>query len=92
MHSQLDDFLGPAQGSPLSLQPRDIPTVVSMLGKVSLFELLEAEELGKMAKSMDVREFQEGDVVAWRGNAATDLLIVKSGRCVGIKVRDCNVF
>lgn len=80
--SELDDFLGPAQGAPFAVQPRDIPAVTSMLGKLSLLELLEAEELGAMARNIEFREYNEGDIVVWQGKPMNEMLLVKSGRCL----------
>ncbi|GMH33287.1 hypothetical protein BSKO_01121 [Bryopsis sp. KO-2023] len=80
--SQLDDYLGPAQGATVSVQPRDVPAIVSMLGKVSMLERLKSDQLGAVARSVEMREFHEGDVVAWSGEPAEEMFVIKSGQCV----------
>jgi CRP/FNR family transcriptional regulator, cyclic AMP receptor protein len=54
-------------------------TTVAMLREVSLFELLDDQELESLAERMDCREFKQGAVLFDYGDSGGEIFIVRSG-------------
>jgi uncharacterized membrane protein len=54
-------------------------TTVAMLREVSLFELLDDQELASLAHRMECRDFKQGTVIFDYGDAGGEIFILRSG-------------
>src|SRR5215471_20427386 len=53
---------------------------VTMIGEVPIFELMDEEERGTLARMMDCRDFKQGETIFEFGDAGAEIFIVRSGR------------
>src|SRR5215471_9233066 len=53
---------------------------VTMNGEVPIFELMDEEERGALARMMDSREFKQGEMIFEFGDPGAEIYIVRTGR------------
>ena len=53
---------------------------VTMIGEVPIFELMDEEERGTLARMMDCRDFKQGELIFEFGDPGAEIYIVRSGR------------
>ena len=53
---------------------------VTMIGEVPIFELMDEEERGALARMMDSRDFKQGELIFEFGDPGAEIYIVRSGR------------
>ena len=64
-------------------------TNVNMIGEVPIFELLDDEERADLARRMDCRDFQKGDVIFEYGDPGGEIFILRNGN-VEVFVETCD--
>lgn len=64
-------------------------TNVNMIGEVPIFELLDDAERADLARRMDCRDFQKGDVIFEYGDPGGEIFILRNGN-VEVFVETCD--
>lgn len=63
----------------LTLDSKSVEDRTKLLGKIEMFEYLEAEELKELASSMKQREYSEGEELMRQGEAGESMFILSEG-------------